>query len=222
MKTYPYQRPTQLHEDLWEVTGSWSNKLGRRMTVLRLPDGQLVVHNAFQLHEPELDWLRSLGPVAHIVAPNAFHCSDAGWMAERFPEARVYAPPGKVPGASAAFPALPGLVAIPMNGTRLQETAFVHPSSRTLVLTDLAFNMPAVFSGVEKWLMTWNKVGDRFGPSRLTRLVFTKNRAELLASYKTLLEHDFDRVIVNHGDVLPANGKTLLARGVKEIFPDFT
>jgi|GEM_PF-5213146 len=61
-------------------------------------------------------------------------------------------------------------------------------------------------------------VGGRFGPSRLTRILFTRNREKLVSSYRKLLELDFDRVIVNHGNVLPSGGKELLAESVREIF----
>lgn len=226
-KRYPNHAPQALAPDLWELRGQWSNALGRRMTVVRL-DGKLAVHNPFELDESEIAWLRSLGEVAWIIAPNKFHASDAPWMAKAFPAAQLFAPASKLESFRAQglrpldlnrdFPSLPGLLCIPMRGTRLEEAAFLHQPSRTLILCDLAFHMKSEFSGLEALFMRWNKVGVRFGPTRLTRLLFTKSRAELLASYEALLALDFDRVVVNHGEVLPANGRALLRDSVKEIF----
>ena len=223
---YPNLPPQALAPDLWELRGTWANAFGRRMTVMRLGD-KLAVHNALELDEQELAWLRSLGEVTWIIAPNKFHCSDAPWMARAFPRAQLFAPASKLEAFRAQglkpfdlnkdFPALPGLHCIPMRGTRIEEAAFFHQPSRTLILCDLAFNMKDEFRGLEKVFMRWNKVGVRFGPTRLTRLLFTKSRAELLASYEALLALDFDRVVVNHGEVLATNGRALLRESVKEI-----
>jgi len=223
---FAYQPPRQLADGLWEITGSWKNKLGRRMTVMRLDDGTLVIHNSIQLEETELDWLRSLGTVAFIIGPNTFHCSDADWMHQRFPEARLYVPQKVLPKFPKAldlnsdFPKLNGLLCLPMRGTRMQESAFWHPSTSTLVLTDTAFNMPPVFRGLEKKLMDWNKVGGRFGPSRLTRLLFASDVHALLDSYRRLAQLPLTRIIVNHGDILDQDALNQFHQGINLIFPE--
>jgi hypothetical protein len=199
------------------------------MTVVRTPSG-VVVHNAFELDAEDLDWLKSLGELRAIVAPNTFHCSDAGWLSRQFPNAALLVPePKRADFERQGFhPAdvargLSGslareLIAVPMLGSKAFETAFLHPASKTLVLCDLAFNMEDVFSGLGRVLMNWNKIGGRFGPSRLTKLVFASDKQALHASYQRLLEHDFARVIVNHGAVLPCDGRELLRGSVAEIF----
>lgn len=196
------------------------------MTIMRLDDGSLLIHNAIQLEESELAWLNSLGPVTSIVGPNTYHCSDAGWMHDRFPQARLYVPQknlSRFPKAldvNQDFPQTPGVVCYPMRGTRMQEAAFWHPGTSTLVLTDTAFNMPPVFTGLEKILMDWNKVGGRFGPSRLTRLLFATDVQALLDSYRRLTQLPLKRIIVNHGDVLEENALAQLDHGINVIFPE--
>lgn len=228
--SYGYDRPRQVAPDLWEVRGQWSNKFGRRMTVVRLSSGELWLHNAIQLHAPDLHWLGNLGRVAGIVAPNVFHTSDAAWMKTQFPDASLYVPQKKArqfqklgfavydSGADFSKLDLPDLECFAFEGTRIDEVAFLHKPSRTLILCDLAFNMESVFAGLEKWIMDWNKVGGRFGPSRLTRLLFTKDLNRVKASYARVLEWDFDRVIVNHGEILETGGKELLRSSAAEIF----
>lgn len=223
---YAYSPPRALAENIWEIRGEWSNKLGRRMTVVRLADGRNVIHNAFALKEKDLAWLASLGTPSFLIAPNIFHCSDAAWMAERFAGIKLFVPASKMHQFEAFdpqdvnkdFPLLPELKCFPMRGARLEEAAFLHTPSRTLILCDLSFHMPDVFTGLEKRIMRWNKVGGRFGPSRLTKLLFTKNKRELVSSYGRLLDEDFDRVVVNHGDVLESGGREKLRAGVAEIF----
>jgi hypothetical protein len=230
MKTFSYAKPRQLAPDLWEIRGEWSNAFGRRMTVLRLSSGEVFVHNAIRLEPPELEWLRGLGPVRGIVAPNKFHCSDAPWMAQQFPRAEVFAPAPKLEEFRSAglsprdvateFPRelAPELECVPMRGTRVAESAFVHHPSRTLVLCDLAMNMEDVFTGLQGAFMRWNKVGGRFAVTRLTRYLFTSDKSALLESYERLLEHDFERVVVNHGSVLETGGRALLRASVAETF----
>jgi hypothetical protein len=79
--------------------------------------------------------------------------------------------------------------------------------------------MPAdAFRGPMRWLMNWNRVGVRFGPSRLTKLAFASDKKALVDSYARVLERDFDRVIVNHGTVLESGGREALRESVREIF----
>ncbi len=230
MKTeFAYQPARQIHDSVWEIRGEWKNKLARRMTIVRLGDGRLFIHSSIRLKPTDLAWLTSLGKPAFIVGPNTYHCSDAGWMAEQFPEATLFVPRAKFKvfsdqglhpkDVNTEFPAaiVGELKCIPMQGTKMDEAAFVHIPSRTLILCDLAFNMPDIFKGLGKLFMRWN-TGGQFGPTRLTKLVFAKNRKALVASYQELLQEDFDRVIVNHGDVLESGGKEKLRAGVQRIF----
>jgi hypothetical protein len=230
MKTFPYAKPNALGPNVWELRGEWSNALGRRMTVFRLSSGEVYVHNAIALEPAEVAWLAALGPVRGIIAPNKFHCSDAPWMAKEFPEARLFVPSlkvveferaGLVPvDVAQGFPKeLAGeLECVPMLGTRIAESAFLHHPSRTLVLCDLAMNMEDVFTGAQGAFMRWNKVGGRFGVTRLTKYLFASDKKALVASYRRLLERDFDRIVVNHGAVLETGGREALEASVSELF----
>lgn len=227
---FGYQAPRQIAENLWEVRGEWKNKFGRRMTVIRLSDKRLIFHSSIRLKPKDLEWLMSLGTPSFIIAPNKFHCSDASWMSNQFPSAELYIPKSKFnlffkmghkpKDVNAEFPSdiSAELKCIPMAGANIEEAAFIHIPSGTLILCDLSFNMENVFSGFEKLIMKWNKVGGQFGPSRLTKLIFTKDRKSLIESYKKLLEEPFNRVIVNHGEILENQGKEQLRLGVERIF----
>jgi hypothetical protein len=230
MKDHPYGKPNLVAENLWEIRGEWSNAFGRRMTVVRTAGGDVIVHNAIRLQPADLAWLRGLGTVRAIVAPNKFHTSDAAWAAAEFPGAELFVPGSKLgeftsKGVAAQnvaehFPKhfAGELECIPMLGTRVDESAFIHSPSRTLILCDLAMNMEDVFTGIQGAFMRWNKVGGRFGVSRLARYVFSKDKKAVVSSYHRLFERDFDRVIVNHGAVLESGGKDALRESVAEIF----
>lgn len=202
--------------------------MGRRMTVVRLKDGRLWIHSSIRLQPADLEWLKAQGEAAYVVVPNIFHGSDAPWMLTQFPNAQLFVPAAKhahfvkqglKPLSLGQFPQISGeLLNVATHGSRVDESVFLHVPSKTLILCDLAFNMGDVFSGFEKRFMGWNKVGGQFGPSRLTKLVFTKNRRAMVDSYRRILEWDFDRVVVNHGDVLETGGKPLLRAGIERIF----
>jgi hypothetical protein len=139
---------------------------------------------------------------------------------QRFPAAKLYAPAAlakKQPGLPIDGPpdALAGndLTAVTVGGMpKLQETLFVHRPSRTLIATDLVFNVRAPAPWFTRVFMHINGGFDRFGPTRFCRSMI-KERAAVRAAVDQVLATDFDRVIVTHGQVLPAGGRQALRDG---------
>lgn len=154
-------------------------------------------------------------------------------MKTQFPDAKLFVPGRKLADfKNAGYDAVDTelefpeelaneLLYLPSRGTSIQEAIFLHRPSRTLILTDLAFNMPDVYHGFEKVVMGWNKVGGRFGPTRALKWIFTKDKTALLDTYRQILALDFERIIVNHGNILEQNGRDVLRSSVKEIFSEF-
>jgi hypothetical protein len=66
--------------------------LGTRMTVVRLPGGELLLHSPVPLTDGLRGDIDALGRVAHIVAPNLFHHLHAGDAAAAYPDALLHAP----------------------------------------------------------------------------------------------------------------------------------
>jgi hypothetical protein len=64
----------------------------RRMIVVRLPTGGLMIHSATCLDEEQMQLIESEGPVELIVVPCKMHRLDAHLWKERFPEAKVVCP----------------------------------------------------------------------------------------------------------------------------------
>jgi hypothetical protein len=86
---------------------------------------------------------------------------------------------------------------------------FFHRPSRSAIFTDLVFNVPADFKAA--WIF-YTVVGarGRFGPHRLVRQTI-RDRKAARESVAKILEWDFDRVIVTHGDVLESGGRKKFA-----------
>jgi hypothetical protein len=195
--------------------------LGTRTTIARLADGGLWVHSPGPLDERLAGEVRALGPVRSLVAPNLFHhlyVSD--WQA-MFPDARTLAVPGLAEKQRALhidetlarepLAAWSGVIEqLQMEGVpSLAEVVFLHVPSRTLVLTDLCFNMHHSNSRWTRIALRLNAAWRRFAPSRLFRL-FIKDESALRAGIERILEWDFDRVVVAHGDVLESGGRDAL------------
>jgi hypothetical protein len=85
-----------------------------------------------------------------------------------------------------------------------------HRPSRTLVVTDLCFNVQRSPSRVARAFFRANGMWRRFGPSRMIRLVAVSDRAALRHSLEQILGWDFERIVPGHGDVLERGGPAAL------------
>jgi hypothetical protein len=192
--------------------------IGARMTVIRLADGSLFLHSPVRLDDPTRAALDAIGPVRFVVAPNLVHHLFVGDYFDAYPAARIYAAPGLAEKRrDLRFHAVLGDEAPPewraeiaqhvfQGAPRLNEVVFFHAETRTLVLTDLAFNVARhKTAGARLFYFVVGAAG-RFGPHRLVRLLIRDRRAAR-ASLRVILAWDFDRVIVSHGDVLERDGR---------------
>jgi hypothetical protein len=197
--------------------------IGTRMSVIRLPDGAVLLHSPVEADEPTRQAVAALGPVAAIACPNkVHHLFAAGWK-EAHPKARLLAAPGlPTKRRDLAFDRVldegpepswaPVVDWIHVEGMPiLEEVVFLHRPSRTLLLADLAFHPTrASRPGLRRW--TWlTRVRDGFGPNAVVRLA-VRDRAAARRSLDRVLAWDFERVVVTHGEVLEGGGREALRR----------
>ena len=188
-----------------------------RMTVVRLADGGLFLHSPIQLDAGLRAELDEVGEVRAIVAPNKFHHVYADDCRKAYPNAKLYGAPGlpekrkdlTFDGLLADEPRVEWRGDIEQQRIRgmsmLNEVAFFHPASRTLILTDLVFNVPADRPWGIPILSGLLGVGGRLGPSRLGRWLI-RDKPATRASLGQIMRWDFDRVIVAHGDIIESGG----------------
>jgi len=210
----------QLDENLWVIDHPFTMpggiQIGTRTTIVRLSDGTIFAHALGPADDGDHIEISKLGEVAHLVAPNLFHNEFVENWCERYPNATFYAPETfetKVPSLSfleltdeppAAWSA--DIQQVKVDGApQLNEVAFFHPASRTLLITDLAFNMQHSDSFITRLVMRIMGGYGHFGPSRLAKS-FMKDRAAVGRGIDRILEWDFDRVTVTHGEVLETGG----------------
>ena len=199
-------------------------EIGTRMSVVRLSDGGLLLHSLVEIDDETRDALERIGSVRCLVAGNLLHHLYLASAAKAFPQAELWGPPGlegkrkdlRFEGAlgDAAPPAWRAdLEQLAVRGIpRMSEVVFLHRASRTLLVTDLCFNVRHSDSLGTRLFMRANGAYGRFGPTRMLRAL-VRDRPALRASLERILAWDFDRVVVTHGEVLEGGGKDALRAG---------
>ncbi|MCF4164747.1 DUF4336 domain-containing protein [Zavarzinia compransoris] len=229
--------PTPFGPEIWiaegaPVVAAAGFHYPTRMTILRLPDGGLFVWSPVDLNGDLRTAVEALGPVRHIVAPNALHHLHLAAWIEAFPSAKVHAAPGlRVKRPDIAFdadlgdapdPAWGGAVdLVAMRGNRITtEVVFFHGPSRTAIFTDLIQQLPP------GWFSGWRAVIARLDlmmeaepmVPRKFRLAFTDRRAARVA-LDHILAWPAERVLMAHGTPVTQDGQAFLARAFRWLKP---
>ena len=197
--------------------------LTTRMTIVRLADGTLMVHSPIRLTD-ELRSAASAGRVRFIVAPNRFHHLFVPDWQKAYPDAQTFCAPGlDTKRADLKFTAILGdeppsawadeidqafMRALPP----LNEIVFFHRKSRTVIFTDLLFNIARHESAYARFLLRLD--GAFHGPAipRSFRLLLRRRRVECVAFLDRLLSWNFDRAILAHGTLIESGAKPMIER----------
>lgn len=189
----------------------------KKMPLLALPVCTVVVplKSARVLISPgsmlTKEQLAQAGAVTDIVAPSLLHTAGVPRAAEVFPKAKIWGPVGARAAkpkinwtgelTEAAWPFGDELPFVRLAGIpRFEESVFVHRPSRSLLVTDLAFNMKDA-SGIGAWIIL-HLFGTyrRFAVSRFF-LKSIQDRDAFEKSLGKIFAYDFERVVVGHGSV---------------------
>lgn len=197
--------------------------INTRMTVVRLRDGALWIHSPIAPTPALLAALEAIGPVRFVVAPNKAHHLFfqpfmaafplatgvvARGLADKRPALRDYA----VLGTPAAPHWAPDLQASFIAGLPvLNETVWFHPSSGTLILTDLLCCFGPDNSMLNCLAARVLGVYERLGMSR-TMKALVRDKAALADSVSELLRLDVRRIVVAHDQVIESEAGAQLAQ----------
>jgi len=215
-----------LDDGLWVIDHEFSMPggiaLGTRTTLIRLAGGGLFAHALGPLDAGGRQEIAKLGEVTQLVAPNLFHNMYVKDWVAAYPNATCYATRrfnekvqdldyvGLTDQAPDGWSGQIEQVVVE-GAPKLDEVAFFHPATRTLLLTDLCFNMHHSDSFVTRLFMRIMGGYGHFGPSRMARS-FMKDKAAVRRGIERILEWDFDRVTVTHGEVLETGGHAMLLK----------
>lgn len=220
----PHERLVQVDDNLLTVQGELPMPLGdfpRRMTVVRLGDGRLVIFSAIALDEPEMQAIEAFGRPTFLIVPSDIHRMDAKIWKDRYPDLVVVAPEGarerveEVVPVTATYAELRDArvryVTVP--GTDDGEAALVVQTSTgtTLVVNDLIWNVHNR-PGLSGWLYrALHLTGPEPQIAKVIRLRKIKDRRAVstqLEAWSRL--RGLNRIIVSHGDIVESDPKSLL------------
>lgn len=215
-------------DDIWVYDGSVNMPVGplhARATVVRRRDGGLVIHSPLAFDDPAAAQIDALGPVRALIAPSRLHSMFLRAACARWPHASVLAAPGLATRlADLPFTPLPRAGTSPELGDELlirrvegvpfiDEHVFLHLPSRTLIVTDLVFNVHAAQGFGMKAFLWVGGAWKRTAQDYFWRLL-RRDRAAAARSVADILAWDFERVIVAHGDIIEGDARARMARAL--------
>lgn len=212
----PHGPLERVDDDLLTVEGDLPMplvKFPRRMTVVRLHDGRLVVFSAIALAEPAMKELEAFGTPSFLIVPNQLHRLDAPAWKQRYPQLTVVCPAGvrkqveevvRVDAVSLEV-SDPRLQFVTVAGTNEHEAAliFASASGTTLIVNDLIWTVGHL-PGLGGWLFRVARLtgpGARVAfPVRL-RMIKDKPAVQTQLTQWAALPK-LQRLMVSHGAVL--------------------
>lgn len=224
---HPHGQLEMVAEGILTVEGSITMPLGRfprRMTVLTLAQGGTAIWSPISLDEAQMAKIDALGPVRFLIVPNQAHRLDLHAWTNRYPEARVIAPPsarGAVDEASTVHATGdvihdPAICFQRVAGTRADEFALLvkRDDGTTLILNDILSNVRHPIGLGARIMARLLGFGvDRPRTSRPVRRMFVSDPARLAEQFRSWAGiQDLRRVIVSHGDVIDGRPAFALER----------
>jgi hypothetical protein len=208
-------------DDVWAYERDLRLPVGflpSRATVVRRADGGIIIHSPLAFDDATARAIDALGEVRALVAPSCLHHLFLKAATERWPHASVLGAPGlekKLRGLR--FSPLPRAGVAPEIGDDLAvrrvegvpyitEHVFLHARSRTLIVTDLLFNVHEVRGFGMKIFLWLGGAWKKTAQDRVWR-VLIRDRAATSRSVADILAWDFERVVIAHGDVIDNDAK---------------
>ncbi len=197
-------------------------RFNARMTIVRLKNRKLLIHSPCEIDSTTKSEIEKLGNVEFLVAPGYYHYFYIDSAQNAFPHAETFICPGierKLPemkfdwilGDRPDSRWIDDFDQILMRGNRfIWETAFFHKPTKTLLLVDLIENFTHKTKNVNWSLKVWWKVvfhmWENPKPAPEYRLGW-HNKKAARAALTHVMQWDFNKIIISHGDVIDENAK---------------
>ena len=211
----------QIAQDIWELTYPLSLlgfQVGRRVTLMRLASGRLVILSTAAFKPDDVEAMRALGEPSFLLEATKAHDSFAAAGRAAFPDIPYLVPAG--------FPKTAALRAAPLETAPsewegelairkiegmpwVQEHVFFHKPSRTLIVADLLFNFAESSRLTQFVARHFMRLPDLVGMSVAFRMMI-RDRDAFRRSLEDILQWDFDRIVVGHGAIIKSNGQERL------------
>ena len=223
----PYRMLT-LHDDVKVMAGELkleTTELGCAMTLVKLQSGNWAIHSPIPLTPQVTVRLEELGKVEYVIAPNSLHHLFAGDY-----QVKYNCPIITVPDVIEKRPDLENMILytdaadilvkdfdyLLVQGKRVHELVLRHRASKTMLLTDLAFNRPVPEKKLQRLLEKTMGMTSPLGPTILARFVFFTDIPSYREGLRKLNQWDFDFITLCHGDPVMHKAKKLFAQGFRK------
>lgn len=225
---HPHEPIVELSENLWCVQGDVPGApIKRRMTIAKLSDGSLAVHNAMLLKKADMKRIDAWGEVRYVIVPNRFHRLDAGTFKERYPDAKIVCPRSARAQVEEKVPVDLSYADVPrdadvsfehVDGSGEREGVMSVRSSdgTTLVFNDTFFNMPHMSGGYGVLLKA---IGTTGGPrvTNVAKLFLIRDKGRVREYLGELAQSDVVRLVPGHGDVVDQDAEEVLYRAAVQL-----
>ncbi len=222
----------RLEDNIISVTGLLKmpplGDVERRMTVVRLKDGTLVVYSAIALDEAEMSALEAFGTPAYLIVPSDIHRMDVKIWKDRYPDAKVVTPPAAREKVEEVVPVDltdvdfgdPDVRFMTVPGASNRGAALVVDTDNgtPVVLHDLIFNLTNR-PGLTGWL--FRKIGMTGRSPHIPPIVKMRQVSDKDALRAQLVRWaelpNLRRIIVSHGDIITNDAAPVLRRIAHEL-----
>jgi hypothetical protein len=225
----PHGALTAVNERILTVVGELKMplmRLPRRMTVVRLASGDLVIFSAIALEEPDMSRLEAFGRPAFLVVPSVRHRLDARVYAKRYPNIAVVAPHvgaekiSEVARVDTSAPDFgdPGVRYVELTADSVLEVD--GNDGLTLIVNDLIGDIHDE-SGLGGWLLrVMGFAGDDPHVPAPVKLLLGKHKSEVAAQFRRWAQReDLRRIIVSHGDTIEVDARGVLRKLAASLEP---
>ncbi len=196
-------------------------RLKARTTIIALDQGGLFVHSPGPLTEATKDFMAGLGTVSVILAPGTYHHLYLQEWSDFYPQAETFI----CPGLERRIPALKQFRILEAGGTYpwsgemdhlstqgswiVNEVAFFHRTTRTLLLVDLIENFTDRSEAdwmLKFWLKLVFRMWNHPKPAPEYQLGW-RDRKKAREVFENILRWDFQKIILAHGDLIDRDGR---------------
>lgn len=208
------------------VTQIIGSAMNIRMTIIRLPNGKLIVFDPIPLGITLTNEINSLGQIAFIIAPNNFHYLYISEWSRNYPEAKVLVAPG-LPKRIKSMQQYTVISKDSMSELNdqftwllfdalpvLNEIILFHKTSRTLLITDLVFNIHKTNWSLLGIYIRFSGTFKKLGLTYLLKFM-VKNKSNARVSVNKILSWDFEKIVMAHGNIIYKDGKKLFSIAFK-------
>jgi len=233
-------RMSRVTDDIWVADDRPISAAGMslpvRMTVIRLSNGDLVLHSPVRYSPALRTELERLGSIKYLLAPNVAHWMFLPDWQRQCPQARTFAARGlsgrkQVQEAGLHIDRELGdvtpqewaaeLQAVFINAPMFSEVELFDKRSRTLVLTDLVQNLDADrLPGLTRAAANLLGIAKPDGKAPVyLRLVLHLGGRAVQAAAERLVSLGPERVIFAHGDWFDSDAAERLRRSLRWLLP---